>query len=62
MNGYMRSVLSMTFGSGSGHFSFLKAKVNPSQKSAVQAHKAWDIAKPDAQLQIVSAHCTCMDG
>ena len=38
VNGYVRTVLSMTFKSGSGHFCLLKAKVNPSQKSADQAH------------------------
>ena len=30
----------MTFGSGSGRFFLLKAKVNPSQKSADQAHES----------------------
>lgn len=60
VNGYVRTVLSMTFGRGSGRFCLLKAKVNPSQKSADQAHEAWVIAKPDGQ--IASAHCTCMAG
>ena len=50
----------MTFGSGSGRFRFLKAKVSPSQKSADQAYEACVIAKPDGQIAF--AHCTCMAG
>ena len=59
-NGYVRTVLCMIRGSGSSRFCLLKAKVNPSQKSADQAHEPWITAKPNGQ--IISAHCTCMAG
>ena len=62
VNGYVRTLMSMTFGSGSGHFGLLNIKVNPSQKSADQANETWvtHVAKPDGQ--ITSALCTCMAG
>ena len=42
-------------------YAILMAKVNPSQKSAANAHKAWVITcKEDGQM--MSGHCTCMAG
>ena len=57
---YVRTLLSMKFGSGSARCCLLKAKVNHSQKRPDHAHEAWITAKPDRQ--IVCAHCTCMAG
>ena len=59
-NGYVRTVLSSMFGSGSTRCVLLKAKVNPSQRARDNAHEAWIIARKDGP--IVSAHCTCMAG
>lgn len=40
--------------------SILKAMVNPSQRSASNAHCAWVAVKQDGS--IITAHCTCMAG
>ena len=53
----------MRWGSAKGTKSaacLLKAKVNPSQRTADKAHEAWIIARSSGL--IVSAHCTCMAG
>ena len=59
-SGYVRSVLSMTFGTGEARCVVLKAKVNPSQRSPDNAHEAWVIARIGGD--ILCAHCTCMAG
>ena len=59
-SGYVRAVLSMTFGLGKERCVVLKAKVNPSQRSPDNCHVAWLIAKVEGD--ILCAHCTCMAG
>ena len=43
-SGFVRTVLAMEFGQGDQKCCMLKAKVNPSQRTADQAHEAWIIA------------------
>ena len=59
-SGYVREILSMTFGSGKARCVALKAKVNPSQRAPENAHEAWLIARVEGD--ILCAHCTCMAG
>ena len=59
-SGFVRTVFAMGFGQGDQKCCLLKAKVNPSQCTADQAHEAWIIALSSGL--IVSAHCTCMAG
>ena len=54
--GYVRIVLSFSFGHAGKRLVTLKAKVNPSQRSPDQAHEPWIIAKFE---DVVCAHCTC---
>ena len=59
-SGFVRTVFAMGFGQGDQKCCLLKAKVNPSQRTADQAHEAWIIARSSGL--VVSAHCTCMAG
>ena len=56
-NGYVRKVLFCLC----GDFGVLKAKVNPSQRSAENCQEAW-VAVFMNDSSIKTAHCTCMAG
>lgn len=56
-NGYVRSVLFCLC----GDFGVLKAKVNPSQRSAENCQEAW-VALSMNDGSVKTAHCTCMAG
>ena len=59
-SGFVRTVFAVGFGQGDQKCCLLKAKVNPSQRTADQAHEAWIIVRLSGL--VVSAHCTCMAG
>ena len=59
-SGFVRTVLAMEFGQGAQKCCMLKAKANPSQRTADQIHEAWNIAGSSGLT--VSAHCTCTAG
>ena len=59
-SGYVRTVYSWEFNHGGVKCCMLKAKVNPSQKAASNAHEAWIITKKAGD--IICSHCTCMAG
>ena len=56
-NGYVRTVLFCLC----GDFGVLKAKVNPSQRSAENCQEAW-VALSMSDGSVKTAHCTCMAG
>lgn len=56
INGYVRTVYHLSRG---GH-SVLKAKVNPSQKTADKTHEAWVLVEKIGT--VLTGHCTCMAG
>ena len=55
-NGYVRTVHHL---SRAGH-SVLKAKVNPSQRTADNNHEAWALLKHSGT--VITGHCTCLAG
>lgn len=55
-NGYVRTVYHI---SHAGH-DILKAKVNPSQRSADENHEAWILLEHNGT--VITGHCTCMAG
>lgn len=58
-NGYVQTVF--YYQGESRKFAILTAKVNPSQKSAEQAHQAWVVLCRD-DGSVKTAHCMCMAG
>ena len=55
-NGHVRTVYHL---SRSSH-DILKAKVNPSQRSADKNHEAWILVEHNGT--VITGHCTCMAG
>ena len=59
-NGYVRTVLTMSYSTGKSSYVVVKAMVHPSQNTPDKVHSTWIACKQNGD--IITAHCTCKAG